>query len=370
MNSGKHHLHNLLSILPASRLPFVAFRFPEVVSVEVWARTDGKLQTLNRIDEVHGKQGFLLHPFQISEKHPILFLEPDYKYSSSEAFPIPAVNFAGHQVFDDEIDCHDDEDEIFLRNLSQLLGQIRAGKVTKVVFSRRLFADKLNEKQIATLFIELTDRYPGAMVYYLSFPGYGCWIGATPEILLRTDKRQAHTIALAGTRASGTAQAWNIKEQEEQAIVSKFIGSRLRSSNMQNIICSMPYTFKAGGVEHLRTDFTFNNPGFDKLCRLIHALHPTPAVGGWPLKESLSMIEQFEKRSREYYTGFLGTIGMGDQLDLFVNIRCMKVAGNGLMILSGAGITEGSDPMKELEEIRMKADTLLAIIEKIRNLAV
>lgn len=370
MNSDKNYLHNLLSILPASRLPFVAFRFPEVASVEVWARTDGKLQTLNRIDDVHGKQGFLLHPFLISEKHPILFLEHDYKYSSSEVLPIPTMNFTGNQVFDDEIDCHCDEDEVFLRNLSQLIGQIRAGKVAKVVLSRRLFADKLNEKQIASLFIELTNRYPGAMVYYLSFPGYGCWMGATPEILLRTDKHHGHTMALAGTRPSGTAHTWNNKEQEEQAIVSKFIGSQLRSTNMQNIICSMPYTFKAGGVEHLRTDFSFDYPEFIGLCRLVRSLHPTPAIGGWPLNKSLGMIEQFEKRSREYYTGFLGTIGIGDQLDLFVNIRCMKVAGNGLMLLSGAGITEGSDPMKELEEIRMKADTLLAIIEKIRNLAV
>lgn len=370
MSIGQTSLPDMLSALPASQIPFVAFRLPENNKVELWARTDGKLQILHHINELNGKEGFLLHPFQVSQKHPFLFIEPNYKYHSSERLDIPTRITAGNPIFDDEPDLQTNEEIIFLEQLSELIAQLKAGKAAKVVLSRRFSVPKLTENQISALFIELTRQYPGAMVYYLFFPGYGCWLGATPEILLRTGEQQAQTVALAGTRESGAIPNWGKKERKEQEIVSRFIKSKLRTNKMQNIIFSKPYSAKAGGVEHLRTDLSFDNPGFAGLCNLVHSLHPTPAVGGWPLNESLQLIEQFEKRNREYYAGFLGTIGSWNQLNLFVNIRCMKIANNGFQIFSGAGITAASDPLKELEETRMKADTLLAIIEKIQNLAI
>ena len=64
--------------------------------------------------------------------------------------------------------------------------------------------------------------------------------------------------------------------------------------------------------------FTLNkslSPG--EISRLINALHPTPAVGGFPLREALKIICETENRERRYYAGYLGPVYGNGQFDLF-----------------------------------------------------
>ena len=77
-------------------------------------------------------------------------------------------------------------------------------------------------------------------------------------------------------------------------------------------------------------------------------------------------IENAEKHSREFYTGFLGPVGIEDLIQLFVNLRCMKVGSKGLILFIGGGITHDSVAEEEWEETEIKADTLLSVLHQIR----
>lgn len=57
--------------------------------------------------------------------------------------------------------------------------------------------------------------------------------------------------------------------------------------------------------------------------------------------------------------------GLNNDLRLFVNLRCMEVCEEQLMLYAGGGITEKSVPEKEWDETIQKANTLLSVINDI-----
>jgi len=75
----------------------------------------------------------------------------------------------------------------------------------------------------------------------------GCWIGASPELLLEASGNGVKTMALAGTRAAGESREWDCKNLEEQQMVTDFISETL-SGNGLDISISPLYTRNAGKV--------------------------------------------------------------------------------------------------------------------------
>ncbi|MGB0949784.1 MAG: chorismate-binding protein, partial [Marinirhabdus sp.] len=95
--------------------------------------------------------------------------------------------------------------------------------------------------------------------------------------------------------------------------------------------------------------------------QLIFALHPTPAVCGTPTGAAKNFIAANENYQREFYTGYLGLIG-ATRSALFVNIRCMKIAGGTASVYAGGGITAQSDPEREWRETQHKMQAVLQLL--------
>jgi isochorismate synthase len=223
--------------------------------------------------------------------------------------------------------------------------------------------------KLPVLFDLLCNAYPDAFVYLFSVNGQ-CWMGASPEPFICSYENDLYTVSLAGTRSSEDRNpdsvAWQEKEQLEQEYVTRHIEKILGTFSVKHYRKKGPYTVEAGNLLHLRTDFTFPGCLSDQsLCALINALHPTPAVCGMSQGKALDFISRTERHDREYYTGFLGPVGLDDQLQLYMNLRCMKVLKDRLVLFIGGGITRESDPEEEWEETELKARTLLAVIQKV-----
>ncbi len=291
--------------------------------------------------------------------------------------------------------------EAYLKQVSKILGAIKLGPIKKAVLSRALLIPFHTEHEAPQLFSQLTETYKDAFVYLLSFPGSGIWTGATPELLMSAwdDKNPSNTratdgaehneimpdgdanhstfvfkpmhirtMALAGTRKSGTTGEWGNKEIEEQQWVATYIQEKLVVSGCNGIMQSETYTAAAGNIEHLRTDFRASMPA-KNMNVLLQQLHPTPAVCGWPADEALKLILETEGYNRSYYTGFLGPVNVDGASSLYVNLRCMQATDAQAALYVGGGITHDSIPEDEWEETSIKSRTLLSEIEKIRNLA-
>jgi len=120
---------------------------------------------------------------------------------------------------------------------------------------------------------------------------------------------------------------------------------------------------KAGNLVHLRTDFSMALEQINgHLWELVSALHPTPAVAGQPKEDAIHFIKELEPHDRMYYTGYLGPVSFDREINLFVNLRCMKIDPAGISLFAGGGITLDSDPSDEWDETRWKAESLLKIM--------
>jgi menaquinone-specific isochorismate synthase len=88
-------------------------------------------------------------------------------------------------------------------------------------------------------------------------------------------------------------------------------------------------------------------------AELIRALHPTPALGGFPREQALSFIKTHEPFEREWYGAPIGWISP-TAASFHVGIRSAILRNHTLEIFAGTGIVKESQAEKEWEELNHK----------------
>jgi len=302
------------------------------------------------------RPGFLMAPFHEADAKPV-FLRADQFYQSPyKGFrlnltpALPVKNEVGREIHVDLV--------------KKSVESIKAGTLEKVVVSRRFSAPAPSDRLES--FFEMIRWYPDAFGYFWYHPDVGAWMGATPELFLRYHSGVAETIALAGTQPANPDQAlprWSPKEQREQQLVTDYILAQMRDLGLKPQHGDVR-NVRAGKLWHLGTSIrTFVDQ--DAVPKLLSVLHPTPAVCGLPKEAAYTFIRKQENFNREYYTGFLGEVGLqeADSFEFFVNLRCVQFR-NGLAYLYiGGGITQESDPKAEWEETQEKSTTMLSLLK-------
>ena len=249
--------------------------------------------------------------------------------------------------------------EAYLNGLRFFRDGFEGEGIQKAIYSRIQLMKNEDKATCYALFLELADRYKEeALVYLVSDPEWGTWIGATPEILLSGNEDKIESMALAGTKKDKDIE-WTPKEVEEQQIVADFMQAIIQSHATEFKITPTE-TVKKGAIYHLRTHFSFCLP-VNKWNTMIDQLHPTPAVCGTPRDTAMSYILDSEPHERAFYTGVIG-LKSTTQLKLFVNLRCMQVLDDYFALYLGGGITPASDENAEWEETENKAKTLLDVV--------
>jgi isochorismate synthase len=261
----------------------------------------------------------------------------------------------------------------FEEAVSSAVNAIRQGNFHKVVLSRTKEIELLSEPDNVQQFMRLCARYPHAFVSLVYTPKAGIWMGASPETLINVDEHGIfRTVSLAGTQKlsdqTPVSQAvWRQKEIEEQALVSRYIVNCFKKIRLREYEEVGPRTVAAGNLMHLQTDFTVNTQevNFPQLGTvMLQLLHPTSAVCGMPKEPALQFLQDHEKHSRAFYSGFLGPVNVASKTHIFVNLRCMQLQANKAVLYAGAGITADSDPQKEWAETELKCRTLLDVFNQ------
>jgi isochorismate synthase len=354
-------------------LNFAAFRLPNTDKKELVIQKDEKLNFLSDNETDFDFQGFLVSPFTADKTKKAFIIRPDiYIRHSSDTKTLDKIcSFKSLDIISNEKHLPEEiSHKEYLDQLKIITDNISTGHFEKVVLSRVKIIEGNYVDKLSDIFSKLCDDYENAFVYLFN-AGPDLWMGATPEPLLKARNGKMHTVSLAGTRPLSKVNlnigSWNSKERLEQEYVTRYITKVLSKFNLLNVELEGPYTKRAGNLVHLRTDFSFRSVELEnKLRNFLGELHPTPAVCGMPRKESLDLIFNLEKHNREFYAGYLGPVGLNNQLNLFVNLRCMKVLPNQLALFIGGGITADSVPEDEWQETEIKAETLLSVIRRIR----
>jgi isochorismate synthase len=362
-------LKETVDILLGKHLAFALFFRPDEQEPELIIQTSGGFLEADSFDALNRLSGFIFAPFTIQKQTPLAVIRPDCHLRGVDAIATFAVKFTNsenspptnrNQTIPQEMNQAE-----YKQMAEPLIQMIREGEFEKVVLSRAIGVTLPSNLALGEILLKLKAKVNNAFVCLVNLPGVGTWMGATPELLLTKQNGHFMTVSLAGTlpRNGNGEVPWTPKELREQEIVTEFIEAQLKSVGIDDFTKSGPFTSFAGNVAHLKTEIAFPAVKAQaELGRFINALHPTSAVCGSSREKARGFILAREKHDREYYCGFLGEWNLSGRVNLYVNIRCMKLIGNKACLFVGGGITADSIVEKEWEETQHKAQTLLGVL--------
>ncbi len=196
-----------------------------------------------------------------------------------------------------------------------------------------------------------------------------CFVGATPERLVRLEGRTVRTDCLAGStrrgatddedRAVGAALLADRKEQREHALVMGVLRNVLEPLCTRLSIPETPRLLRLPNVQHLHTPMEGELKEVSDIFALVAALHPTPATGGLPRKTACSLLRTYEDFDRGWYAGPVGWIDGQGGGEFVVAIRSALLRDREARLYAGCGIVAGSDPEREYAESCLKLRPML-----------
>jgi menaquinone-specific isochorismate synthase len=248
-------------------------------------------------------------------------------------------------------------------NVDGALKIISTGELNKIVLARKttlLFAKPLS---IWSCLKHIVNKAKCATIFAFQLSPSLCFLGATPEKLFEREGQSLSADVLAGTRPRGTTSDEDLqyekelldsaKDLREFHIVKSFLQMSISPFSKEMKWDSQDSILKTSHVQHIhnRLNVILKRGIFDK--ELISALHPTPALGGFPREKALSLLGQMETFDRGWYGGPIGVISP-QGANLHVAIRSALIQECALHLFAGTGIVQGSIAEREWEELEQK----------------
>lgn len=248
---------------------------------------------------------------------------------------------------------------------------IRAGRLQKIVLAREVQVHAPTAHDPAAVFGVLREEFPSCFVFCVGRGG-SALIAASPELLVRREGQRVSTLALAGSsrRSADPAVDDHLGEQllrdqsyrEEHAIVARRIERILRPHSVWVTAASEPELARIANIQHLATPIRAQLARPLEALELAGLMHPTPAVGGEPLREAAPLIPALEGFDRGWYTGPVGWTDTAGDGEFCVALRCALLQENVARCYAGNGIVRDSDPTRELAETEVKLAALLPLL--------
>ncbi|AER40721.1 MAG: chorismate-binding protein [Flavobacteriales bacterium] len=229
----------------------------------------------------------------------------------------------------------------------------------KVVLSR-LMKISFHNFYLKETFQRLILSYPKAFVTLWYDFDHGLWLGASPELLMKSHGKKLKTVALAGTIPIGNNN-WTKKEIEEHEIVVRYIVNFLKKHYSGILSIQKTRIMDLGTIHHLETPinfYFFKNPDY---YDILYHMYPTPSICGFPIRSSLDFIQKNEECNRNFYTGYFGPVN-GMNMELYLNLRCARIRMDKkeITLYAGSGITRSSNVDKEYLETENKIKNILS----------
>lgn len=259
----------------------------------------------------------------------------------------------------------------FRASVTQVLEAISAHRLHKVVLAQAIDAIATVPLQPFEVLRRLRQAHPDCYVFAVK-QGSQTFLGASPECLVRRQGQLAIADALAGSAPRGdTATRDDLlarqlldsaKDRREHDTVVKAIACRLRGLGLVPDMALAPTLMQLPTIQHLYTPISTRVPEALHLLDLAAALHPTPAVSGAPAAAAGQYIQACEPFERGLYAAPLGWVDRSGNGEMAVAIRSAWLSDRRARLYAGAGIVSGSDPHKELQEIHLKLQALVAAL--------
>lgn len=253
-------------------------------------------------------------------------------------------------------------------SVQSVVNRLQKGEMDKVVLARK--CEVSFDQQVSSDFVldNLWKQQPDSFVFSFEWEG-SCFIGATPERLVKKTGEEILSTCLAGSIARGDTLESDEKLGEElledeknryeHHLVVDSIQHALNPFCDTLSIPSTPQLMKLKDIQHLYTPVIGQASEHTSLLNLVGKLHPTPALGGVPRDKAMHVIRQEEDMDRGLYAAPIGWIDAYGNGEYAVALRSGLLQGDKAYLYAGCGIVADSEPESEFKETQMKFRPML-----------
>lgn len=259
----------------------------------------------------------------------------------------------------------------YLESIKKVTAVIKARQAEKVVIARALKLNFDQPLEPASALYQVSEEQPESFLFGIEAENQ-FFFGATPERLVKVEDRHALSTCLAGSTPRGktveidTALGHELlndkKNRSEHQFVVSMISQVFNEHSSKMIVPKTPKLMKIRDIQHLYTPVEGELKEGSNLLDLVRDLHPTPALGGEPKQEAMSLIRQYETMNRGYYAAPIGWIDAKGDGEFAVAIRSALLDGKEAYLYAGGGIVEDSQPEAEYDETWVKFRPMLRVL--------
>lgn len=278
--------------------------------------------------------------------------------------------------------------EEHIERVKQAIATLTEGELDKIVLSRARSFNLSGILYPTDLLARLLAQSKTGQGYLTALPSHAgsnistdpltmpFLVGASPEILIRKSGNKVYSHPLAGTisrsddpvvdEANAKTLQYSVKDLTEHAYVTEDIHRVLAPYCTELEIPSRPSLTGTSHSWHLGTPIygVLKDPSITAL-ELAAALHPTPAIGGFPRKPAQERLAELEQ-DRGFYAGTVGWSDSRGDGEWRVTIRSAILEPYNekttVTAHAGSGIVADSSPEEETEETQIKLGPIHAAL--------
>lgn len=264
----------------------------------------------------------------------------------------------------------EEDASVYLNSIKKVQDYIRDGDVFQVNLSRQWQAGIVASQPALSLYASLRKFNPAA------FGGLACYnehaiVSSSPERLIKVSGDLLETRPIAGTYPRSTSASKdqalrqalinNPKERAEHIMLVDLERNDLGriakpgTVNVKELMRVATYTY----VHHIESIIHATKRANVTPVDILRAVFPGGTITGCPKVRTMQIINELEASPRFAYTGSMGYINHSGDMDFNILIRSFMLSADRLTFRAGGGIVADSNPQRELEETRAKAEGLI-----------
>lgn len=263
--------------------------------------------------------------------------------------------------------------ELWKEKVQLAIDHIQNKQAEKIVMARELRV-KLSKSAEITPILQRFLTLQRTSYLFAYERGDHCFVGATPERLVKVNGDKLLSTCLAGTAPRGKTPEEDlaIKESlfndEKNRLEHDHVVQMIRRSI--NNYCTFlhipeePEVITLQDLQHLYTPVIGELKEEYSVFDIIRELHPTPALGGAPTGEALAFIRNHETFERGWYGSPVGWLDDRHNGEFAVAIRSGLIQDDEVSLFAGCGVMGDSDIQLEYEETGIKFLPMLTALEE------
>jgi len=238
---------------------------------------------------------------------------------------------------------------------------VEQGILEKIVLANRIKIKFSNKLDLVEILKRLKKNHPNTCRYVWKRNINDILFGASPEKLFSFTKPNLTLEALAGTISTNSNYKKllkSTKDLKEHNYVTQYLIKCLEVSKIKNFEKSDIKVNSFGDISHLQT-LIFSE--VENICpfELLKNLHPSPAVCGYPKNAALDWINTLESFPRGNYASPMGWVDSSGNASFLLAIRGARYIEENIEFIAGSGIVSGSVLEKEIDEIKLKFESIV-----------